>query len=140
MSKAVFAGLIFDENDQPVEVSKVGADEYYVVNDAGFHRHIPSETVDRQILEHMKAMISGNEELLAQQTAKMLGKDDIFTIGIIKNQLSQLEKTFDYILEVGFPEETRAYMGMTGFSVKINLHGDVLEVNQPGLVSGDEED
>ena len=46
---------------------------------------------------------------------------------------------FEQILEAGIPEESRAYMGMTGFKVRINLHGELLEVVQPGMIDpGDE--
>ena len=34
--KALFSGLIFDENNQLVEVSYVGSEPCYVVDDAGF--------------------------------------------------------------------------------------------------------
>jgi hypothetical protein len=30
-------------------------------------------------------------------------------------------------------------MGMMGFRVKINVHGEVLEVNQPGVAAPDDE-
>jgi hypothetical protein len=33
--------------------------------------------------------------------------------------------------ESGIPIEGRSYLGMTGFKVIINLHGEVLEVRQP---------
>ena len=48
---AVFAGLVIDEYDRPVEVTQVGDEAMYVVNDAGFRRHISSEYVDRQIFD-----------------------------------------------------------------------------------------
>jgi hypothetical protein len=32
----------------------------------------------------------------------------------------------------------RAYLGMMGFKVVINYHGDVIRVEQPGSASGDE--
>jgi hypothetical protein len=46
--KPVFAGLVFDENDHQVETAFVGEDPCYVVDDAGFRRHIPAEYVDLQ--------------------------------------------------------------------------------------------
>jgi len=46
----LFAGLVFDEQGQPVEVSQVGGEPHYVVLDSGFRRHVPAEYVDRQIL------------------------------------------------------------------------------------------
>jgi hypothetical protein len=32
----------------------------------------------------------------------------------------------------------RAYLGMIGFKVIINIHGEVLKVDQPGTASGNE--
>ena len=135
----LFQGLVFDEFDRPVDVTIVGDEHCYVVNDAGFHRHIPSESVDRQVLSMMGNMIEGHEDELAEQTAKMLGQDDIFSKALIENQLKNLEQQFDSVLKSGIPEEGRAYMGMMGFRVKINVHGEVLEVTQPGTTSPDDE-
>jgi hypothetical protein len=137
--KPLLKGLIFDENDQPVDVIEVGGEPCYVVNDAGFRRHIPSEQVDRQVLLIMGNMIEGHEDELAQQTAKMLGQDDIFSKALIENQLKNLDQQFDEVLKTGIPEEGRAYMGMMGFRVKINVHGEVLEVNQPGMIAPEDE-
>ena len=135
----LFKGLIFDENDQPVEVTYIGDEPCYVVNDAGFLRHIPSEPVDRQVLGMMGKLIEGHEDELADQTAKMLGQDDIFSKALIENQLKNLEQQFDAVLKSGIPEEGRAYMGMMGFRIKINVHGEVLEVNQPGTAAPEDE-
>jgi hypothetical protein len=112
----------------------------YVVDDAGFRRHIPSEDVDRQILNWMKNAIEGHEDLLTEQTAKMLGQEDPFSRAMIQNQLKQLDQQFEQLLNTGIPEEGRAYMGMMGFKVTINVHGEVIEVNQPGMAGGEEGD
>src|SRR5512133_2623617 len=114
-SKPLFSGLVFDENDHSVGVSKIGEDPCYVVNDSGFLHHIPAEQVDRQVLQMMQGQISGNEDLLADQTAKMLGQDDIFTRALINNQLKHVGQQFEQLLSTGIPEEGRAYMGMLGF-------------------------
>jgi hypothetical protein len=138
-NQPLFQGLIFDENDQPVEVVNVGDEPCYVVNDAGFRRHIPSENVDRQVLLTMSKLVEGHEDELANQTAKMLGQDDIFSKALIENQLKNLDQQFEAVLKTGIPEDGRAYMGMMGFRVKINVHGDVLEVNQPGTIAPEDE-
>jgi hypothetical protein len=137
--KPLLKGLIFDEFDQAVDVIEVGGEPCYVVNDAGFRRHIPSEQVDRQVLIQMSNMIEGHEDELAEQTAKMLGQDDIFSKALIENQLKNLDQQFEEVLKAGIPEEGRAYMGMMGFRVKINVHGEVLEVTQPGMIAPDDE-
>jgi hypothetical protein len=138
-TQALFKGLVYDENDQPVDVTDVGGEPCYVVNDAGFHHHIPSDLVDRQVLLAMSKMIEGHEDELANQTAKMLGQDDIFSKALIENQLKNLDQQFDAVLKNGIPEEGRAYMGMMGFRIRINVHGEVLDVVQPGSIAPEDE-
>lgn len=135
--QAVFAGLIVDEDENLVEVAQVGDEAMYVVNDAGFHRHIPSETVDRQVFEALREQMKGNEGMISEQTAKMLGQDDIFTRAMIMNQLKQVDQQFEQLLQNGIPEEGRAYMGMMGFRVVINYHGEVVDIVQPGAAPGE---
>lgn len=137
--KAIFEGLVIDENDNLVTTTYVGNEPCYVVDDNGFHRHIPSEVVDRQVLEKMAEMIQGHEGLLSEQVAKMLGQDDIFTRASIESQLKQLDNQFQRIIETGIPEEGIAYMGMTGFRIRINMHGEVIELNQPGMIAPEDE-
>jgi len=139
VNQPLFAGLIFDENDNPVDVTFVGSEPFYVVDDAGFRRHIPSEQVDRQVLESMRELIDGHEGILSEQTAKMLGQEDIFTRAMIETQLKNIDKQFDALFESGIPEEGRAYMGMMGFRITINVHGDVIEIDQPGMVDPEDE-
>ncbi len=139
MSKPLFEGLVVDEFDNPVETAVVGDEAMYVVNDAGFRRHIPAEQIDRNVLQQMADLISGHEDIISAETAKMLGQDDIFSMAMLKNQLENIGEQFDTIIKTGIPEEGRAYLGMTGFKIRINLHGDVLEVIQPGMIDPDSE-
>jgi len=135
----LFAGLVIDENDNPVETAYVGGEPCYVVDDNGFRRHIPSEKVDRRVLEMMSEMIQGHEDMLSEQAAKMLGQDDIFTRAMIEKQLKQMDQQYERILDQSIPEESRSYMGMAGFRIKINMHGDVLDLQQPGMIAPEDE-
>jgi hypothetical protein len=135
----LFAGLVFDENGNPAETTYVGDEPCYVVDDVGFRRHIPSEQVDLQVLKMMQEMIQGHEGLLSEQAAKILGQDDIFSRAMIETQLKQMDQQFEKLMETGLPEETRAYIGMTGFRIHINLHGEVTEIEQPGMIDPGEE-
>jgi hypothetical protein len=127
----VFTGLVVDEAGRPAGTAYVGDEPCYVVDDAGFRRHIPSEQVDRQVLEMIRQQISGNEDMLSEQAAKMLGTDDIFSKAMLQNQLKNIEQQFETLLQMGIPEESRAFMGMSGFKVVINVHGDVVRLDQP---------
>ena len=133
----LFAGLIVDENDRPAETAYVGEEPCYVVDDAGFRRHIPSEQVDRAVLEMMRQQISGNEDMLSEQAAKMLGTDDIFSKAMLESQLKNIDQQFDALMNAGIPEEARAYLGMSGFKVVINVHGEIVRLDQPSATDGD---
>lgn len=136
--KPLFIGLVFDENDLPVDSAVVGQEPCYVVDDAGFKRHIPAFQVDCQVLEKMKESIEGHEDIISEQATKMLGQDDIFTRAVFLEQLKNIDQQFDELIDAGIPEEGLAYLGMTGFKVIINLHGEVLDVKQPGIIAEDE--
>jgi hypothetical protein len=139
MSKQpLFQGLVFDESNRPAETALVGDEPCYVVNDAGFRRHVPSEQVDRQVLSQIAGLMKGSEDLISEQTAKMLGQEDVFTKAAIEQQLKNIDKQFDQLMQAGIPEDMRAYLGMMGFKVIINVHGEVLSVDQPGIASDDE--
>jgi len=137
-SEPLFSGLVFDENDQVVETTSIGDEPCYVVDDDGFRRHIPSEQVDRQVLEMLGEQIAGHEEILTEQVAKMTGQEDIFSRAIFLEQFKNIDRQFDQLLQEGLPEEGRAYMGMTGFKVRINHHGEVIDLEQPGMIAEDE--
>jgi len=138
--KAVFEGLVRGEDDQPLEVRYVGGEACYVVNDDGFLRHVSSEQVDRQVLGEMRKQIEGHEELLAEQTAKMTGQEDIFSRAAIEKQILNMDKQLDTLMQTGIPAEARAYLGMMGFKVIVNVHGEVVKIDQPATTDegGDE--
>jgi hypothetical protein len=136
-NQPLFAGLVVDENDNPADFTVVGGEPFYVVDDAGFKRHIPAGHVDRQVLQYMQELMKGSEGLLSEQAAKMLGQEDIFSKAMIESQLKNMDQQFDTLMQQGLPEEARAYIGMLGFKVVIDFHGEVLRVDQP---SAPEED
>ncbi len=131
--QALFSGLVADETGNPVEVSYVGGESFYVIDDDGFKRHIETELVDRQVLEQFGDYIRGNEDLISEGTMKAIGQEDIFSKAIIDNSLKDLDKQFDQLLQSGLPDDLRAWMGMLGFRVRIDMQGNVLEIQQPGI-------
>lgn len=114
-----------------MEVVSIGEEAFYVVDDDGFRRHIDSEHVDRQVLDHFLEMVRGHEELISESTMKMLGQEDIFTKAAIESSLKSLDDRFEALMGQGFPDEMRAYLGMLGFKVVIDVHGSVVRVDQP---------
>ena len=137
-TEPLFAGLVFDEDDQLAETTYIGSEPCYVVDDNGFKRHIPSADVDRQVLNLMKDGIEGHEDIISEQAAKMTGQDDIFSRAVFLEQLKNIDRQFEQLIEEGLPEDGRAYMGMTGFKIVIDHHGDVVDFEQPGMIAEDE--
>ena len=135
----LFAGLVSDEFGNLAETALVGDEPCYVVDDAGFRRHIPAEQVDKQVLGQIANLMKGSEDLISEQTAKMLGQEDVFTKAAIEQQLKNIDKQFDQLMKAGIPEDMRAYLGMVGFKVVINMHGEVLDIDQPGIASDEGE-
>ncbi len=135
----LFAGLVVDENDRVLTTAVVGDESFYVVDDAGFKRHIPASQIDRQVLGHMQELMKGSEDLLSEQAAKMLGQDDIVSKAMIEQQLKNIDRQFEPLMEQGLPEEARAYLGMLGLKVIVNYHGEVVRVDQPGAAGPEDE-
>lgn len=130
-AQALFSGLVSDESGMPVDVAYVGGEAFYVVDDDGFKRHVPSENVDRQVLESMRDMIQGHEEMISEGTMKMLGQEDVFTKAMIDRSLDRIDEHIDALLQTGIPPEAQAWLGMVGFRVTIDVHGDVVKIDQP---------
>ena len=137
--KAVFEGLVFDENDNVLDTTYIGGEPCYVINDAGFMRHISAQQVDTQVLDVMRRQINENKDVISEQTAKMIGQDDIFTHAIINRQLENIDDQLDHLMEHGMPESGRTYLGMLGFKIVVNYHGEVVRFDQPAAQM-DEED
>jgi hypothetical protein len=74
---ALFGGLVIDESDRPVPVVDVGGEAFYVVDDGGFARHIESEHVDRQVLDHLRQNIEGHEEIISRGTMELIGQEHL---------------------------------------------------------------
>ena len=129
--RALFQGLIIDEQGEPVQVTQLGKEAFYVVDDAGFLRHVESELVDRQVLARIFEMIEGHEDMISESTMRMLGQEDIFTKAAIEQSLKRADEQFDSLLQTGIPQDMLTWLGMMGFQVRIDDRGQVLEIIQP---------
>lgn len=138
-TRAIFEGLVFDQNDHPVDVTIIGNEACYVIDDNGFHRHISAEFVDRQVYDILKDQFLENKDAIIDQAAKMLGQDDIFSQAVLAKQMENVDQHFDLLMKLGIQENDRAYLGMVGFKITINLHGEVIDLKQPNAPDPDQE-
>jgi hypothetical protein len=131
MIKAIFEGLVTDDNGTPAEVVYVGAEPTYVIYEDGFKYHIDSRKVDEQVLDEFQGHVKDNESLISESVMKLMGKDDIFTKAAVASNVRNFDKTYPQLFENGIPEGARQYLGMLGFRVMINRHGDIVGINMP---------
>jgi hypothetical protein len=124
---AMFAGLVFDENGQPAQVAQVGENACYVVLDDDFKRHIDAEQVDVQVLRFMREQVEDQRDLAVKTMLDMLGKDDVFTKAALESSINNIEKNVGQPL----PEDARQWIGMMGFKVVIDFHGNVVDIQMP---------
>ncbi|HSJ53175.1 MAG TPA: hypothetical protein VLC52_05460 [Anaerolineae bacterium] len=132
---ALFAGLVQDEDGRPVDTAMVGDVPTYVVDMDGFRRHVDSEAVDRQVIELLREQFMEHREIATEAMLKMLGKDDLFTKAMIDASI----KNMDQVILQGLPEGARAWLGMLGFRVILNSHGEVVQLEMPEQVEEDGE-
>ena len=131
MTKAIFEGLVTDENGAPASVVYVGTEPTYVIYEDGFKYHIDSRKVDEQVLTEFESHVRENESLISESVMKLMGKDDIFTKAAVSSNVRNFEKTYPQLFETGISEGARQYLGMLGFRVMINRHGDIVGMNMP---------
>jgi hypothetical protein len=137
MRKALFEGLVSDETGNPVNTAYVGEDPTYVVTEDGFNYHVDAQRVDEQVLDVFRQQVAENKDLVSDGMMKMMGKDDLFTKAAVESSLRNVGKNFAALFEQGIPEQARAYLGMLGFHVVINRHGDVVHMDMPSATDDD---
>jgi glutamate synthase domain-containing protein 3 len=129
--QALFEGLVYDEQENLVATGMIGGEAQYIVDDQGFQRHIDSEAVDRQVMGLFLEQLEGNKELAVEQMLRMMGQDDLFAKAAIDAQLRNID--MDQIIAQGVPEQARNMLGMMGFRIIINYHGELVGMDQPSI-------
>jgi hypothetical protein len=131
----LFADLVFNEEEQPAKVVSIGNVPHYAVPDGDFLRHVEAEYVDRQIVKLIQERILAMRDIVTEGVIQMLGEEDLFTRPSIEHAIENMDR----ILEPGNVDvdELRTALWMTGFRATVDVHGDVVHVEMPGI-SGEE--
>ncbi len=126
---AFFEGLVETEDGAPVSVAYIGAESYYVIDDQGFRRHVEAGEVDRPVMEQFLAQLQEHRDEAGEAMLKLMGQDDLFTKAAVDSTLENIK--LDQVIGQGLPPEARQWLGMLGFRIVINLHGEVVRVDMP---------
>lgn len=139
MNKALFEGLVSSEFGNAAPVAYVGEEPTYVITEDGFDYHVDARKVDEQVLDFFRQQVQENKGMVSDGMLKMMGKDDLFSKAAVDNSLRNVDKSFAQLFTQGIPEQGRMLLGMLGFKVVINRHGDILRLDMPSEIdkSGD---
>ena len=133
--QALFAGLVYDEEGNVLETTLVGSEPHYVILDEGFRRHVASEVIDRQVINWLQEQALANKNMVSEGIMSLLGKDDLFTKAMIDSSLDHMDK----VIEQGLPDDARMMLGMMGFKIIVNIHGELVNLDMPAQeMPGDE--
>jgi 2-hydroxychromene-2-carboxylate isomerase len=128
MSKvAMFAGLVVDENGKAAQVAQVGQNACYVVMDDDFKRHIDAEGVDRQVLRFFREQVDANRDMAVNAALDQMGTKDIFAKAAVEASIDNMEQSVGNPI----PEDARMMLGMFGFRIVIDMHGNVVDIKMP---------
>jgi hypothetical protein len=131
----MFGGLVFNQQGQPAEVAYVGSEAHYVILDDGFRRHVLARDIDRQALQRLRELMEPFKDQAVVEMMRMMGKEDLFTKAMIDSSL----KNWEQALGQQIPEDMRAWLGMLGFRLVVDVHGEVVEFDLPTQMGGDEQ-
>ncbi len=131
MKKALFEGLVRDENGDACMVGHVGADPVYIVSDGGFTYHVDAHRVDEQVMAVFAEQVKDHQPEVSEGILKMMGKADLFMKAQVDSNLKNFDKNMDSIYQIGIPENARVMLGMMGFHVIINRHGEMVRLELP---------
>src|SRR5512142_2616291 len=112
---AFFEDLVFTEDGQPVSVTYVGTEAYYVIDDQGFRRHVEARPVDQAVLAEFKTQLDANRDEATRLMLAQLGQEDLFTKAMVDSTLRNLD--LSQVLDQGLPPQAREWLGMLGFRI-----------------------
>lgn len=134
-NKALFSGLVYSEDGQQLETTFIGTESHYVIMDGDFKRHVPAEDVDRQVVQWIQQQAEANKDLVSDQIMGMIGQDDLFTKAMIDSSIGNMEQ----MMAQGLPDDARIMLGMMGFKIIVNVHGEVVNMDMPGAGMPDDD-
>ncbi len=135
---AFFEGLVETEDGAKVETAIIGGEDFYVIDDQGFRRHVEAAAIDRIVLGQFLEQMQEHRNEASQVMMRLMGSEDLFTKAAVDSTLKNIN--VDQMLGQTLPPDARQWLGMLGFRIVIDYHGDVIRVDMPAAPDmGDEE-
>jgi len=134
---AFFEGLVETEDGAKVDTAIIGGEDFYVIDDQGFRRHVEAAAIDRLILGQFLEQMKEHRTEASQVMMRLMGNEDLFTKAAVDSTLKNIN--VDQMLSHALPPDARRWLGLLGFRIVIDYHGDVIRVDMPAAPDmGDE--
>lgn len=131
---AFFEGLVETEDGVLAEVAYVGGESFYVIDDQGFRRHVDARPIDRVVLGQFLGQLQEHPDEASAAMLRLMGQDDLFTKAMVDSTLRNID--LDQVASQALPQEARQWLGMLGFRIVIDLHGEIVRVDMPSAPEG----
>jgi len=135
---AFFEGLVETEDGAKVETALIGGEDFYVIDDQGFRRHVEAAAIDRVVLSQFLEQMQEHRSEASQVMMKLMGSEDLFTKAAVDSTLKNIN--VDQILGSTLPADARQWLGMLGFKIVTDYHGDVIRVDMPAAPDMEDEE
>ena len=80
-----------------------------------------------QVIEMLREQFMAHREIATEAMLQMMGQDDLFAKALIDASIQNMDR----VIERGLPDGAAAWLGMLGFRVIINTHGEVVGLDMP---------
>ena len=132
----LFGDLVFNELGEVARTVFIGGAPYYAIPEGDFLRHVEAKYVDLQVISQLKQRFLSMREEIVDGVAHMMGGEELFTRPAIEHAIENM----DQILTAGGVDvdQLRTALWMTKFRVTVDVHGDVVGVEMPGVEDGEE--
>ena len=134
---AFFEGLVETEDGAAVAVATVGAEDFYVIDDQGFKRHVPAAAIDQVVLAQFLEQMREHRDEASQAMMKLMGSEDLFTKVAVESTLKNVN--VEQMLGQRLPAEARQWLGMLGFRIIVDYRGDIARIDMPAAPDADDE-
>jgi hypothetical protein len=133
-ARALFGGLVFNEAGESAGVASIGGIDHYAIPDQGFVWHVEAFRIDDVVLAELQRQLGDVRPQLVEMMLEMLGRRDIFTKAALDSSLENLA----YHVRRSDPTQWATMLGLAGFRVIVDYHGDVVEVVFPAATDEDD--
>jgi hypothetical protein len=134
---AFFEGLIETEDGAAVSVVTVGGEDFYVIDDQGFKRHVEAASIDRVVVSQFLEQVQEHRDEASEAMMKLMGSEDLFTKAAVDSTIKNASP--EQVIGQRLPPEARQWLGMLGFRIVVNYRGEIVRLDLPAAPETDDE-